>query len=924
MTIRQKLRSILAAIAALGCVYAGSTIYVHLATEREVEGTLREATTTAHAMLRTRSAIHMQTIKSIEYLFGAKQKVREDFSLLGDKVNRRHAEWIKSLRTMAPSEKDAKPYLRRAHKIMDLYRINLALIADGFARADAGDLEGAYEILEEKAEYGINHQIREEVDEALNSELIEIAEAYDGILIRLGLMPWVSKEGVKQVKLARLSMQYMVDVDGIQAKVRLQFRELLDYLIAGEEIEKEGFRELGRHMIVGAVSWQDDIESYERMSRESMSASLERSAYFRDKYSEFLTLGEKVFELRDNGFSSKARRLVSSSVEPLVYDIFISVLDAEMTTAKKRIDSEHKRLAEVTFKACLLGIFAALGVTLFCLFVFFLIMRSILIPLKKLQKGTEVVSTGNFEHRIGLGRSDELGRLADSFDRMAEDLKESRDELIVSKEYNDNILRTMGVTLVVLCIDGKIKTVNSALCNLLDFCEEELIGQPAGMVLGGHFSDLDLIPADPKAIRTYEPWENKEIEYQTKSGVKVPVSFSSTLMVSDAGEAEGIVCVAKDISERKRAEMTLRKSERRFKELSQEFNALLDAIPDCLILLTPKLEILWANKAAAAAVGKPVSEMEGERCFAVYGRVAPCRNCPVLACFESGVQTDGQFTTSEGKFLDIRAFPVKSEDGAVDSVIEVSIDITEKSNLQAEAMQAAHLAALGEMAAGVAHEINNPINSVINYAQIIIDEFNGSHPSAEMAKRILGDGDRVAKIVTSLLSFSRSDNNYVLPCRVDDLLSTVLTLTNSQMRKDDINLIVNCPSDLPLITANPQQVEQVFLNIINNARYALNQKYSQGDRDKVLKITAEEKQLGAKKIISLVFLDNGTGIPKEIMNKVFNPFFTTKPKPVGTGLGLGLSRRIAADHGGAIYIESVNEQFTKVTVELPVGEGSNG
>jgi signal transduction histidine kinase len=125
------------------------------------------------------------------------------------------------------------------------------------------------------------------------------------------------------------------------------------------------------------------------------------------------------------------------------------------------------------------------------------------------------------------------------------------------------------------------------------------------------------------------------------------------------------------------------------------------------------------------------------------------------------------------------------------------------------------------------------------------------------------------------------------------------------------------PGELPGIVAHSQQIQQVFLNIINNARYALNRKYPENNDDKILEILGEVTRSGDGGHVKITFHDRGTGIPVDKIDKIIDPFFTTKPRGVGTGLGLSISHGIISDHGGKLLIQSVEGQFTKVQILLP-------
>ena len=263
--------------------------------------------------------------------------------------------------------------------------------------------------------------------------------------------------------------------------------------------------------------------------------------------------------------------------------------------------------------------------------------------------------------------------------------------------------------------------------------------------------------------------------------------------------------------------------------------------------------------------------------------------------------------------------PVKDEEGNIIGILGIFWDITEKISMQMEAIRTRQLASLGEMAAGVAHEINNPITGIINYSQIIANKSIKGSRENDLAKRIMKEGERIAVIVRSLLSFARADDRKEKksPVYIHEILSDTLTLTEAQIRKDGIILKLNVPPELPKIIANPHQIQQVFLNIVSNARYALNQKYREAHDNKILEIFGEKIVLDNCPYVRVIFYDHGTGIPTDIMNKIMNPFFTTKPPGKGTGLGLSISHGIITEHGGKLVIDSAEGEVTKVAVMLP-------
>jgi PAS domain S-box-containing protein len=269
---------------------------------------------------------------------------------------------------------------------------------------------------------------------------------------------------------------------------------------------------------------------------------------------------------------------------------------------------------------------------------------------------------------------------------------------------------------------------------------------------------------------------------------------------------------------------------------------------------------------------------------------------------------------------------LRNEEGSFFMCRSTVFDISERKKAEAEAMRAARLASIGELAAGVAHEINNPINSIINYAQIIAGQTDRDAPQYPMAEEIKQEGWRIAFIVKGLLSFARDTKGRKIPVAARNIVSAALTLTSAIMRKEAITVRLAVPDDLPAVLCNAQELQQVVLNIIGNARYALQEKYPHAHDDKVLEIIGETVKNDTGPAVRLIFRDHGTGIPASALHRVHEPFFTTKPGSLGTGLGLSISSRIVADHGGRLTIDSKEGSYTEVTVELPVSveEGGKG
>jgi signal transduction histidine kinase len=217
----------------------------------------------------------------------------------------------------------------------------------------------------------------------------------------------------------------------------------------------------------------------------------------------------------------------------------------------------------------------------------------------------------------------------------------------------------------------------------------------------------------------------------------------------------------------------------------------------------------------------------------------------------------------------------------------------------------------------VAHEINNPINGIMNYAQLIQDRLPAGSPLAELTREILQETQRVATIVRNLLTFARSEKQSHSPARMADIIEGTLSLIRTVMRHDQITLTLNVPADLPDLNCRTQQIQQVLMNLMTNARDALNERYPGYHADKALNVSAHLLEKEGRRWIRVTVEDHGTGIAPEVRERVFDPFFTTKPRDRGTGLGLAISHGIAKDHSGQLWFETEVGKGSRFYLELP-------
>lgn len=376
-------------------------------------------------------------------------------------------------------------------------------------------------------------------------------------------------------------------------------------------------------------------------------------------------------------------------------------------------------------------------------------------------------------------------------------------------------------------------------------------------------------------------------------------------------------------------------------ETSERFlTSLFNAIGDPIVVQGPDYRIMRANLKAQELYG---GNLVGRRCYQVYRgadeKTAACaRNCPVDQVFA----TKKPFTTelrnpSTAEVNLISCFPLLGPDGEVLAVIEHCRDVTERKRLEEHLVHTEKLSTIGEMAAGVAHEINNPVGVISMFAQLLAEELEEnegtSSEALEKVRTIEKNAQQVGRIAKSLLDFSRKSSGDAQDVDLGATVKRAQGVVCHQNAFDNVRIRCVIPDDLPRVRGDEGQLTQVLVNLLLNAAQAMAEggeilvTGSRGDpaRDDtgaadrcfVGNLDASACPYGT---VRLAVRDSGHGIPKRDLRKIFDPFFTTKPQGQGTGLGLAVSYGIVTNHAGRMEIESKVNSGTCFTLELPALE----
>lgn len=266
----------------------------------------------------------------------------------------------------------------------------------------------------------------------------------------------------------------------------------------------------------------------------------------------------------------------------------------------------------------------------------------------------------------------------------------------------------------------------------------------------------------------------------------------------------------------------------------------------------------------------------------------------------------------------------KGDCDMVEAIARTLGEAVEHREAEAKVIQASKLASIGELAAGVGHEINNPINGVINCADILLENIPQDSPDRRFAQLIRSEAERVASIVKKLLTFSRQQQEKYSMASMAEILDSVLSLSNKKIEKSLIALHLDVPETLPKIRCRGEQLQQVVMNLIINAIHALDERYPEGSPNKIMKITVAPTEVKDRAYLEVNVEDFGIGMTEATRSRLFDPFFTTKGRDKGTGLGLSVSDGIVKDHGGFIEVESIPGEFARFRVYLPVDGPESG
>lgn len=455
---------------------------------------------------------------------------------------------------------------------------------------------------------------------------------------------------------------------------------------------------------------------------------------------------------------------------------------------------------------------------------------------------------------------------------------------------------------------GKFLEVNPAMEKITGYTREEL--------LKINVCELFMNPEEREPIleetAMAEGTVTKELNFKKKDGTGIVVSDTKAAVTDNTGKILYFDGILEDITQRKQAEEELRESEERYR-------ALFESTYDIVQSVAPDGHFIFVNTAWLKILGYTEAELPGMKLFDIIHQkyLEYCKEKFVkVMAGESVHNIQATFVAKDGRLIQVEGSVIpRIINGKVMATQGFFRDITERKKMEEQLMVTDRLASVGELAAGIAHELNNPLTGVIGFSELLLEK-NIPDEIKEDIAIIHHEAMRAAEVVKKLLTFARKHTPSKQPVNINSIIASVLGLRAYEHKVSNIKVINRFATDLPDIVADSFQLQQVFLNIIINAEYAMEEAHKRG----IMTIITEKEG----NIVRVIFADDGPGISKDNMGRVFDPFFTTKEVGKGTGLGLSICHGIITEHSGRIYAQSESGKGATFMVELPVKKGDKG
>ena len=540
--------------------------------------------------------------------------------------------------------------------------------------------------------------------------------------------------------------------------------------------------------------------------------------------------------------------------------------------------------------------------------IIFFVLRFVKRPINKIIDGTQLIANGEYLNHIDVNQVDEMGQLSLAIDSMGKKIGEKQAELNKQRNEYQNLFERVPCIITVQDRNYKLIRYNREFHEKFkpkpgDYCYAAYKGRKEKCVI---------CPVE----RTFEDGLSHFSEERgfSKDGSPTHWIVNTSPIKNEQGEVVAAMEMSLDVTETKLLEEELKKSE-------QKYYAIFDNIPNPVFVLDMgTLEILDCNGSVELVYGYKKDEIIRKSFLELFNPEE--KDHYAMTIKNSSVINQARHINKDGGtlFVNIRISPSDYPGRKV--LLVTTSDITQRLETEQQLIQASKMATLGEMATGVAHELNQPLSVIKTASRFFMKKIDKKEKIEDeilhtMATEIDSYVDRATKIINHMRQFGRQSDMAPEKVQVNDILQRALEILGQQLKVRGIEVQRDLDPDLPLVLADPDRLEQVFINLLINARDAIDQKWQSQPHPKGEKIISLKTSSDRKEITAVVS-DSGPGIPKAILDRIFEPFFTTKKVGQGTGLGLSISYGIVKDCKGSIQALSGKNGGARFIVKLPI------
>ena len=533
-------------------------------------------------------------------------------------------------------------------------------------------------------------------------------------------------------------------------------------------------------------------------------------------------------------------------------------------------------------------------------------------PIQKLITGTGRISRGDYATPVTVAQADELGQLALAINQMGQKIGQNQVELNRQRDEYQHLFEQVPCLITVQDENYRLLQFNREFAQRFDpqpgdYCYESYKGRKEKC----RHCPVEKTFADGQSHYGEETGLNKD-------GSRTHWIFKT----SPIRDSEGRIIAAMEMS---LDTTSLKQLEERLTESEKKYHTIFNNIPNPIFILNvDTLAVLDCNASVAAVYGHVREALIGTcflDLFPAPDRPRYAQQLKTTRAIDQAKQIDREGRTV---FVNIRTAPSQYPDQP--ALLVITSDITKRLEAEQQLIQAGKMATLGEMATGVAHELNQPLSVIKTASSFCIKKLNRCEPiradiMATMFQKIDNNVDRATKIITHMRQFARKSDMDLEKIQINDIIARALDIFSQQLKLRGIQVNLDLDPQLPLILGDPHRLEQVFINLLVNARDAIEMRWRQqvkGPDGGSITLTSG---ICANRV-RVEVIDTGTGIPAGLRDKVFEPFFTTKEVGKGTGLGLSISYGIVKDCQGEIRVASDGRTGSHFTITFPLAQGT--